>query len=63
MKKPVHFGILAAILAIGLYLVLYFVEKQLIVNPFVKSLRYPIYIVVAWIAVGKYRSKMEDKSM
>ena len=63
MNKPSHYGILAAILAIGLYLVLYFVEKQLIVNPFVKSLRYPIYIVVAWIAVGKYRSMMEDKSM
>ena len=63
MKKPVHYGILAAILAIALYLLLYFVEKQLIVNPFVKSLRYPIYIVCAWIAVGKYRSMMEDKSV
>ncbi len=62
MKKPVYYGILAALLAIVLYLLLYFVEKQLIVNPFVKSLRYPIYIVCAWIAVGKYRSMMEDKS-
>ena len=63
MNKPVHFGILASILAIALYLLLYFVEKQLIVNPFVKSLRYPVYIVCAWIAVGKYRSLMEDKSV
>ena len=63
MKKPVHYGVLAAILAIALYLLLYFVEKQLIVNPFVKSLKYPIYIVCAWIAVGKYRSIMEDKSV
>ena len=62
MKKPLHFGILAALLAIGLYLLLYFFEKQLIVNPLVKSLKYPIYIVCAWIAVGKYRSIMEDKS-
>ena len=62
MKKPVYYGILAALLAIVLYLLLYFVEKQLIVNPFVKSLRYPICIVCAWIAVGKYRSMMEDKS-
>jgi len=63
MKKPSHYGILAAILAIALYLLLYSFEKQLIVNPFVKSLRYPIYIVCAWIAVGKYRSLMEDKSV
>ncbi len=62
MNKSTQYGILAAILAICLYLVLYFVEKQLIVNPFVKSLRYPIYIVCAWIAVGKSRSMMEDKS-
>lgn len=63
MKKPVQYGIIAAILAIVLYLLLYSFEKQLIVNPFVKSLRYPIYIVCAWIAVGKYRSLMEDKSV
>ena len=63
MKKPVYYGILAAIIAITLYLLLYFVEKQLIVNPFVKFMRYPIYIVCAWIAVGKYRSMMEDKSV
>jgi len=53
MNKPTQYGIYAAILAICLFLVLYFVEKQLIVNPFVKSLRYPIYIACAWITVGK----------
>ena len=63
MQKPAHFGIIAAILSIVLYLALYFYEKQLIVNPFVKSLRYPIFIGCAWIAVGRYRHLMEDKSV
>jgi len=63
MNKSTHYGIIAAILAICLYMLLYFTEKQLIVNPFVKSLRYPIYIVCAWIAVGKSRGMMEDKTV
>jgi len=63
MTKPQYYGIIAALLSIGFYLVLYFFEKQLIVNPFVKSLRYPIFIACAWIAVGKYRSQMEDKTV
>jgi len=63
MNKPTQYGIYAAILAICLFLVLYFVEKQLIVNPFVKSLRYPIYIACAWIAVGKSRDWMKDKEV
>jgi len=63
MNKPTQYGIYAAILVICLFLVLYFVEKQLIVNPFVKSLRYPIYIACAWIAVGKSRALMEDKTV
>lgn len=63
MNKSTQYGIIAAILAICMYMVLYFVEKQLIVNPVVKSLRYPIFIVCAWIAVGKSRGIMEDKSV
>ncbi len=63
MNKPFQYGFIAAIAAICLYMLLYFVEKQLIVNPFVKSLRYPIYIVCAWIAVGKSRGLMKDKEV
>jgi len=62
MTKPQYFGLLAAALSIIFYLLLYLLDKQLIINPFVKSLRYPIFIACAWTAVGKYRSIMEDKS-
>lgn len=63
MSKPVNLGILAAILSIALLFGLYFIEKQLIVIPFVKSLRYFVFIICAWMAVGAAKDQIEDKSV